>query len=314
LSFCFLLKTEAQNIIPNPSFERSDTTICSAPSCYFTIDNWLGYNSADLFNICDTSHTAQSVGVPRNFLGYQNPHSGKGYMGFISYSSYGFGREYIEVPLTSQLVSGHTYYVTFYVSLADTVQYAIVNVGALFTDTLFDPFPAPSYNWQTGIPQVENQVGNMLSDKINWVPITDSFIAVGGEKYMTIGNFRNDANTVKQYLGGTTPNTLGAYYYIDDVYVGETPLGVNELKSESLKFEVYPNPASYSITIEFKNKNVSDYTFEILNVLGQVRKTNAELKGATAIINFEDLATGIYFIKAINRINGLVSVRKFVKE
>lgn len=99
----------------------------------------------------------------------------------------------------------------------------------------------------------------------------------------------------------------------DSVKINISGVGVNELNNNG-GLEIYPNPVNSSITIEFKNKNVSESDFEIINMLGQVQKINVELKGTTNTINIEDLPAGIYFIKAINKINGLVSISKFVKE
>ncbi len=316
LSLCSSFITESQNLVPNPGFEKGDTTICFVPNNYliFNIDYapWDQFNSADIFNMCDTSHTAQSQGVPSNFIGYQYPHNGRGYVGLIAYNTYLFCREYIEVPLISSLIAGHTYYVTMHVSLGDTIQYAIENIGALFTDTLFNPFPTP-WSWVTGIPQIENQAGNMLNDKTNWMSINNSFVAQGGEKYMTIGNFRDDANTTYQYLGGTVFNTLEAYYYIDDIYVGETPSGLEEKEKEN-NIKLYPNPANTIINIENTNGNLADSKIEITNVFGQLQLTNAEIKSSITTLNIESLSAGIYLIKIISKSGSLISVSKFVKE
>ncbi len=149
---CFLhTNVGAQNLVPNPSFENyvecPDTSFLQF---YALLDStWMQFNSADPYNTCSLSNY---YSIPENRFGSQNTHTGNGYVGFAVYYNSVFSREYIEVQLISPLIVGQTYYVQFYVSLADTMQYAIENIGAIFTDTLFDPFPAPTYNWQTGIP------------------------------------------------------------------------------------------------------------------------------------------------------------------
>jgi hypothetical protein len=87
--------------------------------------------------------------------------------------------------------------------------------------------------------------------------------------------------------------------------------GVNEYGNEA--FEIYPNPASSSITLEFKYKNVSDYTFEIMNVLGQVQHLSTTSKNNSMSINIASLPVGVYFIKAISKSSNSVSVIKFIK-
>jgi OmpA-OmpF porin, OOP family len=307
LCICFFYKTNAQNLVSNSSFEIfKECPDTSFLGLYPNLDStWFQFNSADYFNSCDA---IDYFGVPVNRFGYQFANSGNAYTGLIPYSSYGFGREYLEIKLTNSLLN-QLYYVQFHVSLADTIQYAIENLGALFTDTLFDPFPAPSYNWVTGIPQIENPAGNMLNNKFNWVTVTGSFIASGGENYMTIGNFRNDAQTVKQYLGGTNINTLEAYYYIDDVYVGTSPLSVEEDKKGENFVKVYPNPNNGEYTVELPEENAS-WKINIMDLQGRIiyeeisDKKKMELK--------MDLENGLYLIQITNSVSNETITKKII--
>ncbi|HEX8516178.1 MAG TPA: T9SS type A sorting domain-containing protein, partial [Bacteroidia bacterium] len=199
------------------------------------------------------------------------------------------------------LLTGQTYFVQFHLSLADSMRYAIENIGALFTDTLFDPFPAPSYAWQTGIPQIENNQGNMLYDKLNWITISDSFTAIGGEKYMTIGNFKNDAQTIRQNLGGTIPNTQGAFYYIDDVYVGVTPpLSINENKKEEDFVKLYPNPSDGNMILECKLASNETGEMIIYTLTGNIMKRVAVNSGSKTL-DVSELKAGMYLYEV--RIN-----------
>jgi hypothetical protein len=242
-----------------------------------------------------------------NWFGHQYPYSGNAYVGLVGYSQAFFGREYVGIQLSNILVAGQIYYVAINVSLADTALYAIKNIGALFTNTVFNP-PSSSVS---SIPQIEN-TGAVITDKTNWVTISGSFVAVGDEQYITIGNFRNDANTVKQFVGNGNPSSTVAYYYIDDVYVGETPLTIDE-KEKECEVKLFPNPANAIVTIAFKNKNVAAYTFEITNLLGQLQSANAEIKNNTISINTEALPMGIYFVKLVNKEDNTVVVRKVVR-
>jgi hypothetical protein len=42
-------------------------------------------------------------------------------------------------------------------------------------------------------PQVKNPAGNVISDTMNWVPVTGTFVANGTEKYAIVGNFLADS-------------------------------------------------------------------------------------------------------------------------
>jgi OmpA-OmpF porin, OOP family len=246
----FVKQTKCQNLVPNPSFENfiecPDTTTLSY--CENLDSTWHAYYSSDYFNECDTYNFR---GIPINDYGFQFANSGNAYAGVVAYytPSYSVG-EYLQIQLTSALSAGQIYYVQFYVNLADISRYAIVNMGAMFTDTLFDLYSSPISSWSD--PQIEN-AGTMLSDSISWFPVNGSFIANGGERYLTLGNFQDEAGTVKQYLGGSGPLNMEAYYYIDDVYVGTTqPLAIPENKKGQISTKIYPNPSTDKITIDFE--------------------------------------------------------------
>jgi hypothetical protein len=286
LCCAFCLKIDAQNnIVPNNSFEN--TSNCPYVSGVFFPSIWYGSGgSPDYFNICDTSNFQ---GVPINLFGYQYPHTGNAYVGLNAFANSGFNREFIGVQLSTALNSGQTYYVNFHVSLSDSVSYAIKNMGALFTNTVFNPSSVSI------APQIEADV--ILNDKTNWIEISGSFVATGNEKYITIGNFRDDANTTVQFLGGGGPSYQEAYYYIDDVYVSETPLGVNELKNEGLKFEAYPNPFTESVL--FKTNTEAMYQLKIMDITGK-QIEHIDFKGKEFTYQNNQLNNGLYFYEIID--------------
>ena len=71
-------------------------------------------------------------------------------------------------------------------------------------------------------PVIENQ-GKLLKDTMNWLRVSGSFNARGQEKYIVIGNFRENDKT-KVDLNGRIPPT-GGYpanmFFIDDVLISE---------------------------------------------------------------------------------------------
>jgi len=297
-------KTKAQNLVPNPSFERADESLpCPRPDSLFAFNPnteaipWIELASADYFHSCATLYY---VSIPSNRFGFQYPHFGQGYTGLIAYDYTSLtNREYIEVELLTLLLPSQTYYVQFYASLADTMQYAVSNLGALFTDTLFNPMagPFPAGHPQAWNPQVENTSGNILNDKINWVAINGSFVANGGERFITIGNFRADAQTITQYVGGNThPNTRGAYYFIDDVYVGTTPpVSINENEKNKFKVKVYPNPSNGNMTLEYSLKDNESGMFNLYNITGTLISSHPLQKNSQQLfINNDELEAGIY--------------------
>lgn len=204
-----------QNLVPNPSFE--EYTDCpydgsGSGQLYFAIP-WYSpsQGSPDYFNSCDVTNV---LSVPDNVLGYEYARTGKGYAGFFSFYIWGLSREYIQVELLQPLIYNINYCVNFYLSLADTTNYAVNNIGAYLSANLISSSNDSNF---PNTPQILNNSLNPLTSKINWIKISGTFMAAGGEKYITIGNFNNDANsdTIKVGLNGWNVT----YYYIDDVSV-----------------------------------------------------------------------------------------------
>lgn len=169
----------------------------------------------------DHRHTGVIVGIPTNVWGTQATHSGKAYASFIVYiDAGGYVGEYLEVPLTSTLVAGETYDVSFWVSLCDTSRWAIaelgayLSVGSVSTGSGTTPLPYT--------PQIQNPSTNILTNKTGWVQIAGTFTAAGGETHLVLGNFKSGTVVTKQNVGGLHK---WANYYIDDVNVSKASSG-----------------------------------------------------------------------------------------
>ncbi len=220
--FLFALQLQAQNLVPNGDFEEykgCPTGGAQLDSCTF----WFNPSNAspDYYNHCSLNPLTS---VPYNNFGIQKPHSGNGYAGLITYwhpevPNY---HEFIEVPLKTLLEPNVCYHVSFYVNLSNSSKKSSTNIGVYFSDSIikdvncYCPLPFT--------PQFSNQSVN-LPDTLNWTLIEGDFIANGGEQYMIIGNFLNDAATITTYV-----NSSGwlsqVYLYIDDVsvYACNTPV------------------------------------------------------------------------------------------
>ena len=167
--------------------------------------------SSDYFNFCATG----SVDVPSNASGFQFPRTGNAYAGiaFSWQQSLPTGREYIEVGLTSSLITNKKYCGGYYVSRAENFLGACDRIGMyLDADSVF--YFTGSYSPLIKTPQIENAAGNVITDTVNWVLIKGVFVAQGGERFLLLGNFRDSASTI-------TVGPGPAYYYIDDVFIEE---------------------------------------------------------------------------------------------
>lgn len=311
ICFCFSIKGNAQvNLVPNASFE----TIVSCPNSggliyfappWFQPNNWLGdvtsSSNSELFDSCGTGPIG---GIPTNPFGYQNANTGHAYAGIVPFvSETNNWQEYIEVPLISPLIANGNYCIEFYVSLADDANKAISNLGVFFSvDSLIDS--GASYDAIDYVsPQFENLPANMLNDKTNWILISGSFIAAGGEKFMTLGNFHLPTNTNFQDTSGATPY---AYYYIDDISVMQCAVGLKELNFTK-DFTLSPNPTNKNFTIDFNNvfKNIK---IEILDLFGKEIKT-IFFTGKQITIETEGINSGTYFVRITDENKHVVNKR-----
>jgi hypothetical protein len=286
-----------QNLVPNPSFE--DTVYCPGSiSDYNAVKFWFNptLHSPDYFHACSDSLNPFSSNVPNNFFGFQHAKDGFGYMG-IGVALYNDTREYFSVKLIEPLVAGKQYCVSFYVSLADSVYYATDKIGAyLSTDSIW----ANHFNALSFIPQISNPSGSFITDKSNWTLISGDFIAVGGEEYLTIGNFYNDSNTdtlaVVPYSSMSTPNYSGAYYYLDVVSVEDcdTTTSIHKVIPNQSSFSIYPNPATDYFNI---NTNHTDsYDLTIYNAFGQKLYEEKNISSDRKTIATTQFNRGLLFI------------------
>lgn len=153
-------------------------------------------------------------------MGYQQPFHGTAYCGVGAYYDQSDGldmlvAEYVQTELTDSLKAMHYYQFTMYVSLANHSDFTINNFGAYIS--VERPFDMTTYGIFNFTPQV---VVSYLADTLNWVKITQTFVALGGEKWLTIGRF--DFNGLSQLIA-VTPDTTPfapirhAYYLVDSV-------------------------------------------------------------------------------------------------
>ena len=296
------LNCKAQtNLVPNPSFENFTwETYPSVCDTFCSCIDWYSptNGTSDYFNKNDNCFLDDGD-VPLNLFGYQNPKTGKAYWGFLSryvttpanISGYN-SREYIQSKLLDSLKSGVKYCVNFYVSLADSAQYASDGISAYFSKTAIslydslDLYYILPYN-----PQISSPV--IISDKTNWTLISGSFKAQGGEQYITMGNFRDDEHTDSLFVGGAIyQGTPYSYYYIDYVSVEEC----SPQDTSSLIFNVYPSLATNQIYIDYSNLEINKTHFVLYDVCGRrVRELYISVPKAKQSVDVSNLESGMYF-------------------
>jgi outer membrane protein OmpA-like peptidoglycan-associated protein len=237
LAFTIPGLVNAQNLVPNYSFENLRGCPTSLGQLRLT-GSWLSFGtsdpSPDIYGAC--AERGQ-MGVPENLFGFQPAKTGANYAGFIAYLTSKSGkswklksnhREFMVTHLMQPLVKDVEYHVEMSVSLAENCEFAIANIGILLTKDIstFDPMAIELGFYK---PQIRNNPEKVLDQKQDWVRISGTYKAKGGEKVLSIGNFDADkiTNFAKNKDGKNVffdnmpepkkVRPILAYYFIDDV-------------------------------------------------------------------------------------------------
>jgi gliding motility-associated-like protein len=203
-----ILPCKGQNLIDNGSFE----VINNCPSGYGQVNlapNWYPtLNTPDLLHKCSTS---PNFSIPQNYGGFRESIFGDAYilLGLSIIDSFIGNYEFISTVLNSPLVSGRKYCFTCWISLADTSDFAFDKFGIKVSENRI--------NWQDlpfwVFPDAQTKPDSVLNG-IQWHPIHLSFIAKGGEQYLTFGQFNHIDSLLVESVKENGAGNIG--YYADN--------------------------------------------------------------------------------------------------
>ena len=229
--FFISIQINAQvNLVPNGDFE-----ICiSYPGAECRIDLAKGWNNVNKHYIC-------SSGSPDYFnvisfyqpFGAMTPISGDFQAGFLTFYTLSMNwREYISTQLTNPFIQGRHYNVSFYISNGIDTLYtqASNNIGVLFSNM---PLSQTSRENIAVIPQIE--ITDIIYFWNKWHHYSFDYIADSNYKFITIGNFKDDAHTTVSSFGKE-----GAYYFIDKIEVSSLQ-NISICKGNSTLLKMYDN-------------------------------------------------------------------------
>jgi outer membrane protein OmpA-like peptidoglycan-associated protein len=200
-----------KNIVPNGSFEnyrkKSGNIKQAIP--------WQQIASVDFYQEPISNDTSSQKGAK----------TGSCYAGLRFQKKY---KEFLQVKLAEPLHRGTTYEFEMYVRLAFWSNASLKSFGALFT--------------KMGYKSKNDVVRAALIDSVSkkssfingyhWFKISGKYLADGGEKYVTIGNF---APNVKKDMVRMNIFKFGfkeAYYFVDDISMVKAKEAVEKVKVE----------------------------------------------------------------------------------
>ena len=222
LLFIFLVYTyhaQVANLVENGSFEIIKGKV-KGLGCVEASDDWKNVTSAkaDLFV---KENKLPIVLTSGNSYGKEEPKEGDNYAGLVVYSPKDkIARNYITSPLAQPMLKGKKYCVSMYISLAEGSKFATNNLGINFHKKQPKQEDNKTIIEKTSILHPNSK---LVSATYGWEKICGTYIAEGGEEFITIGNFTATDKTktekaikIKDYKGLLSDF---AYYFVDDISV-----------------------------------------------------------------------------------------------
>jgi outer membrane protein OmpA-like peptidoglycan-associated protein len=252
-------KKSSKNLIPNSSFEE----FTNKSNDISNAKPWVGVGTVDFFmkpEKRDTSH-------------YKGARTGANYAGLRFQKEY---KEYMYVPLTETLQEGSVYHFEMFVRLLtfENVTVTIKELGAYFSE---EPFNEGMVFYKEGVVDSSNEYG--IAGTRNWMRIQGNYTALGGEKYVILGNFRTKMKEdfVKKNKTAIFEFEEG-YYYVDDVSLYKK----NGVKDSTKKIKtsllpVFTDTFTVGQSVEIKDiqfedggTRISKLSYKIVNELARV--------------------------------------------
>jgi gliding motility-associated-like protein len=183
----------------------------------------LAFSQVDFFNTCAGGENPgdSDVGVPYNFAGHQKALFMHEYAGLIAYSKEDNKRDYrsfIQGEIDGELEAGKMYVFELWLSPGEASRYAVSGMGAYISDVKlkYEDYATPTGYQELFNIQPQIYAKSVIKNNEVWHSIRGSFIASGGEKFVTIGNFFRDHEIEVEEVNPEADRDF-AYYYLDGI-------------------------------------------------------------------------------------------------
>jgi outer membrane protein OmpA-like peptidoglycan-associated protein len=200
-----------KNLVPNGSFENFRKKSGSIKQAI----PWQQIASVDYYQEPISNDTSLSKGA----------HTGNCYAGLRFQKKY---KEFLQVKLAEPLHRGTTYEYEMYIRLAFWSNASLKSFGALFTKV---GYKSKADAVKTAIVDSVCKKGSFING-YQWFKISGKYLADGGEKYLTIGNFSPNVKKDMIRLNIFKFGFKEAYYFIDDVSLIKAKEVVERVKVE----------------------------------------------------------------------------------
>ncbi len=195
-AFCLVLTLQAQhNLVPNPGFEKYIGKGLYVPAA----KPWKNIYTADYYHGAFKLRDDKKV----------EAHGGKSFVGLRFQTNY---KEYVFVKLDSALKPGHHYTVEFWVCFGEWSTTALKSLGVCFSKKQLN-----QQQVEQTPEEYKSEVGNKqgIRGDFKWTKLSLPYTAIGGERFMTIGNMAPKLNKDFKRVGKLF-SPREAYYFMDD--------------------------------------------------------------------------------------------------
>lgn len=314
-----------QNLIRNGSFENQYHNSGYLRGVYYWNKPPNDGNTPDYFENFSTGncYPGGCLGNDHTFAGDIYAFHQESFMGGLAYYIQGGqinGRENIQQELEFPLKSGKTYQIGFSIRLGDKCKYFVDGYGMYLSKTAPSPTNVPPYNDVILVsPQIELET--TFGPDTAWVTISGFYVANGGEKFVTLGNFNIDESTHirlnPNYDSTLNPHLFrdeGSYFFIDDVFI--YPMFKNEefglhTETPNIALTLFPNPVKNELHFNLKGINDS-FDLTIYNTLGKNVQSYTNNTTDQNIYDLSALENGVYIVDITLNKNGQNIRRKIV--
>ncbi len=200
-----------KNIVPNGSFENYRKKSGSIKQAI----PWQQIASVDFYQEPLSNDTSVKKGA----------YSGTCYAGLRFQKKY---KEFLQVKLAEPLRRGSMYEFNMYIRLAYWSNAGLKSFGALFTKA---GYKSQGDVLRAALIDSVVKKGSFI-DNYQWFKISGKYLADGGEKYVTIGNFNASVKKDMVRLNVFKFGFKEAYYFIDDISLVRAKEAVEKVKVE----------------------------------------------------------------------------------
>ncbi len=279
----FASTAAAQNLIPDPGFEIHNEDCAPYPG----LTHWHNPNLAtpDTWcypgGLCNTLLTEAIM----EELQLLPPYEGNCVAGIFvadSQSSNMQTREYLTTELTEPLLQGEEYELNLWLYRHIFHDAAIDKIGFYFSEDqpYFETFEMLPVE-----PQIE--LDTLIISTDEWVHVSRVYVAQGGERYMTFGNFRENNEMTYVLTGMSWKLSQSSYYFFDDIQFTRL---LNSIESKD-------RPIEYNWNGLLLSCQVHEHTVcRVYDASGRLIVEEL-INPGTANVNLASLNPGIYIVR-----------------